>query len=512
MHTPPKNSSTDVSACQLELFPSGAASTERPKLSAELARAQLSPGWWRTVAPLFTFAVSQEITVCREVDGELLVETTAGDDESFTCLVDHVRASVRHICGCCGSPSAVTYRATFDGPTRRVCTRCRDRLCAGEEFLKVAGDFFHLDGSRRLKPLVSPNGGLSKTPAGVPEPPPTGLRPCVALPPEELRQLVAEIRAGISRDIVAQEEAVADIALLAACHVGAGLSHGARALLIGPSGSGKSQLVRAMFRQLEAFDLPPMVHVQVNELSAPGWHGTSIGDLISNAIGRDAVDSPRAQRLVICLDELHHIARDPLSTGNSRQKQNELLASCMSVGHGTTLLGDGRLWSSERALVLSVGAFTGMLALKHRPTIADLADAGIPIELSTRLAPQMILLKRLPEPDLIALLRRWPALLSLVTLCERLGYKVHIPHESFARAARVVTLGHDESTARTAGGWLVAALRRCLNDALAMGERAEIVVAPDSLPIPPTATRPPRRDEPPEPFGPWDTTIILTPR
>ena len=75
-----------------------------------------------------------------------------------------------------------------------------------------------------------------------------------------------------------------------------------------------------------------------------------------------------------------------------------------------------------------------------------------------------------------------------------------------------MTLGHDGATARTAGGWLVSALREALIAALAEPDRRELVVTPDSLPLPASPARGRHRDDPPDPPEGWDATIILTPR
>jgi hypothetical protein len=273
-------------------------------------------------------------------------------------------------------------------------------------------------------------------------------------------------------------------------------------------------LAQALRRSLDPWELP-WVATDCIDLTSPGWSGApSIGKLIEEALGGEPPDSPRGRRAVIVLDEFHHVRVIPGTRGNMAAKRGEVLSSLLGVcGHGLVHLGEGaREYECGRALVLTLGAFSG-LDLTRPVTVRRLAEWGIPLELANRIAEEVVLLKRLPEPDLVALLRRWPALVALTETCTLLGHVVRIPDETYARAARVVTLGHDASTPRTAGGWLASALRGALIRALNEHEPRELVITPDSLPIPATAARrPPPDDPPPESPGGWDTTIILTPR
>jgi hypothetical protein len=214
------------------------------------------------------------------------------------------------------------------------------------------------------------------------------------------------------------------------------------------------------------------------------------------------------------IDELHHARRVHDTTGNMLAKREEVLASLLGLtGHGTVHFGEGtEEWSSREALVIGMGAFTDLIDLSRPVSVKDIVRAGLPLELATRLAEEIIVLEPLRERDLIGLLRRWPALVSLIDVCNRLGYPVRVHDEAYTRAARVVTLGLDGSTPRTAGGWLVAALRHALIGALEGDELCELVIIPDSLPIPRTATRRRPPDDPPDGHGLWDATIVLTPR
>lgn len=505
----------DASSLQLELelFPSDTspASPRKWRLSSQLARSSISPGWWWQVSTLFRGSAKDlRVVECAEVDGELILHVADdGDPQLVEQILQRIREAVSKTCGCCGDRPATPYRSTLEGPTVRVCAQCRERLRAGESYLAVADDFYCLDGTARFtshhpRPpiVVRPQ---KKAPSFEP------------LPADELRRVIREMHEIMSSTVVGQHEACARLSLIAGCHVGGGLSHGARALLMGPSGVGKSTLVNGLRAVLDPYKLP-VIAVDCIDLSSPAFSGApSAGDCIEKAIGDEPLDGEWASRAVVILEEISHITVQPDVTGNSAAHQNDVLASLLSLcGHGSTMrFENGTEWSSQRALVIGVGAFTGKLDLTRGsvPTVQEIVSKGhLPLELATRLAEEIIVLRPLHERDLIQLLTHWPALTSLAALCVRLGYSVHIHKEAISRAARVVRLGHDASTPRTAGGWLVSALREALIAALADDRIRELVVAPDSLPIAPNATRPQPPDDPPEASGGWDTTIIMTPR
>ena len=172
--------------------------------------------------------------------------------------------------------------------------------------------------------------------------------------------------------------------------------------------------MRAALEELN-YDVP-IAMTTCLELSSPGWAGMSAGDLIEAALGGEPPDSPRARHAIVVLDELAHAGLIEGLHGNSLGKRQETLASLLAlVGHGTVHLGDSaREWSSREALVIGMGAFTGRLADQTRvPSVAELAKT-LPVELVTRFE-ETIILRPLSEPHLIALLRRWPALISVVS-------------------------------------------------------------------------------------------------
>lgn len=493
----PPHRGTEPLALQLDLFPppTPMANADERGVSRDVARASISPGWWQHLAPLYNVYLGLVVEECHERDGELILRALDGDGAPVEEMVQRICESAERTCGACGAAPGAPYRARLEGPTRRVCVACRERLRNGESYLTIADDYWALDGSRR-DTLRGGRGGARPTTA---HPAPGAALPTEPLPAADLRRLVSDIRATMRSEIVGNDAGVSRLALLAGLHVGGGLSRGGRALILGPTGAGKSALVAAMLRGLAAFSLP-VITIDCTDLNPPGWSGApSIAQLIAHAIGCDSPASPRAQRAVVVLDELHHVMVGSDTTGNLAGFSKLIMSSLLGVtGHGTIQLEDAQSWSSQHALVLGLGAFTGLLDYRRPVTVRTLEEAGVHRELANRLAVDVVTVTPPTEREMVGILREWPDLRGLITICTRLGYDVRVHDEAIRRAARVVQLGHDHSTLRTAGGWLVSALRQGLTDALERSDSRAIAVTPDSLPIPAHATRPHVQPNPPE--------------
>jgi hypothetical protein len=331
-----------------------------------------------------------------------------------------------------------------------------------------------------------------------------------AQPTDDIAEAYRDIRQRVASRVVGLGEQVSQISLIGALHAAGGLERGPRVLLLGPSGAGKNTLINGLEYGLQPWRLP-WACTSVLGMTAVGWSGApSINTIIEAALER----SPQHPRPVIVIDELHHARLIPGLQGVSAAHRSDLLSNLMDVaGGGVIRLGEGTTeYSCRRALVIAIGAFTDSLDLSRGVVgTADLVRAGIPLELTSRLTEEVIVLPRPSEQGTKEILRNWPALLSLVGVTERMGFSVRIPEESFGRAARAVAIGIDRATLRTAGGWLVSALRSALTIALDSGDPCELVIAPDSLPIP--ARAPVQTPEDPSgPEGGWDATIMLRPR
>jgi ATPase family associated with various cellular activities (AAA) len=514
MPPPQFDAPDDDERIQLELFDYDA-EPPRLALSCDLARRTVSPGWWPVVRRLFEPGRSSvHVLECREEHASLVLEVVTPVPElrpGLELLADHIRIAVARTCGCCGRSDSDVTRHAVEGTERVVCPACLSRLRQGATWLAIADEYWRLDGSPRAMldqvTELGPPGRETRTASS-----PRLLGNMAA---DELRRIMKEIRTRMASRVWGLGEPVARLSLLGAMHVAGGMNRGARALLLGPSGAGKTALLGALRYALEPWQLP-WVMTDALDMTSPGWSGApSIGDLVEAALAGAAPDDVRARHAVVVVDEIHHARVTGDATGNSRQKREEVLASLLALaGGGIVHLGEGtREWSSAEALVFFAGAFTGLLDLRRSVAVEDLVRTGLPLELATRIAEEIILVRPLPEADLLELLRRWPPLLDLVALCEHLGYRVRIPDQTIGRAARVVALRPDSATVRTAGGWLVTALRHALLGALDEPAIGELLVPPDALPIGPTALQAPGRGEPPDDeSGGWNATIVLTPR
>lgn len=296
---------------------------------------------------------------CREADGRLVLTATsaAGDDETLQAQLARIRVDCEKTCGCCGRWYASAFRAEFAGMTRVVCNSCRDRLRQGEGYLVIADEFWRLDGSRRPRQPRSKTIAISETTNSL-------VRECASLDAPGLRATIAEIEARMRETVVGQDNAGSRLALIAGRHVGGGLASGARILIIGPSGVGKTSLMQALRRAFEIGNWRlPFTTADAPTLSSPGWTGLNVGGVIEAALDSADAESVRARHAVCVVDEIHHIGVVDGLHGNLLAKRQEVLASLLSLfGHGTLRLGDSaREWSSKNALVIALGAFTGLL-------------------------------------------------------------------------------------------------------------------------------------------------------
>ena len=130
-------------ALQLELFPDAGADLppESAGVSRTVARASVSPGWWRLIAPLYDVYQSLVVEACHETDGRLVLRATPDDElttADFEATLQRICEVAERTCGCCGGSPASAHRQDLRGPTRVVCDACWARLRDGESYVEVS--------------------------------------------------------------------------------------------------------------------------------------------------------------------------------------------------------------------------------------------------------------------------------------------------------------------------------------------------------------------------------------
>jgi hypothetical protein len=453
-------------------------------MPASVARALVPPGWWPLLSTMWTELADIRVYRCAEAGGFLTLDADLAQGAlAETLNPARLKFLSERTCGACGEAGRWCCVGEPAMPVV-ACDACRARLDDGESLARIADEHFCWDGRRRVGLQAPRRGETPRAPASRPAPRDDDYGFEGPMSPGDLRASFQAIHRHMKAEVAGQNEAVASLALLGALHVGAGLARGPRALITGPTGSGKSHLVGALLNALAPWR-PPCVRVDAIDLTSPGWAGApSIGQLIDAALAGEPVGSARARRMVVHLDEIHHVRYSPGEHGNMASKRREVFASLLALtGGGLVQLGDTRLsWDSTQALVLVSGAFTGV-DLRRGVTVDSLVRGGFPVEFASRVTETVISLERPDLATTTAILRAWPALQSLLTTCRALGLEVVLPEETIGRAARAAVEVVGGATIRTAAGWLVSAVRAQLMARLVGGAVDPIGISPDELPI-----------------------------
>lgn len=272
-------------------------------------------------------------------------------------------------------------------------------------------------------------------------------------PPGVMAAAFREIRQHLRADIVGQDAAVDALCLIGARHVHMG--GGNRALVIGPSGSGKSSTLVALAR---AMSCPALVW-DISTSSEAGWSGVDANAALAELYATCDRDLEVMQRAVIVMDEACKVAiRD--AQGTSKQHKRGQQVSLLTLASGGVPVrfpedGDrGRAVSvvTDDMLVLAAGAFEGLPA---DPSPSDLVAYGYLPEFASRF-PVIVPFSRLEPHQLVPIYRTAAA--KAVSAAGAFGFAITVPDSILAYVAAAVANAPGEVTPRAGLGWIQAAV------------------------------------------------------
>jgi ATP-dependent protease Clp ATPase subunit len=268
-----------------------------------------------------------------------------------------------------------------------------------------------------------------------------------------------------------------------------------RVLLIGPSGTGKSHILRALAEVLAI----PCVVVDASSLSESGWQGLQPADVMArvyDAVDRDIARIERGGAMII-LDEADKLTPGRLDgDAQIRSVREGRQQSLLSILGGLTPVRftieeqqqlDRRVLSlaarTDRMPIICAGAFPDLRFHGSAPTDQDLRDYGMIPELASRLSSRIVLAQRTPA-ELVAMWRSEVGLVAQLTAsAAAVGYELVITEGATAVAAHAVHSATAGMTTRGGAAMISAAVRRALIAALAAGASGSqrIVIAPDDV-------------------------------
>lgn len=311
--------------------------------------------------------------------------------------------------------------------------------------------------------------------------------------PDEYRALYYLISDEMARRIRGHGHAVHALSLAGTRHLAAiqagSVTGGARILLIGPSGVGKTHIMTTLADVLAV----PLRRVDATMLAQQNWQGTQITDHLQALY--DEHGPAVGQHAIILLDEIDKVcARD--STGSSRDYQLGRQTSLLPlVGVGSEIpLKGGQRCRPDGMFIVMAGVFAGLPPGLVGP--GDLLRLGLMHELVERVG-SIIRLEPLPLHELVHVLRA--GLSEHVETYRHFGYVLEIDAETLSYVATCLASRVDEAGPRSGISWLRAGADRQLCSLLE-GEvppGIRVTLRPDDVTIPPAFRRPGGETPPP---------------
>lgn len=184
----------------------------------------------------------------------------------------------------------------------------------------------------------------------------------------------ADIKKKLDEYVVGQEEAKKVLSVAAFNHIRRILNPEkmiakSNVLMIGPTGTGKTYLSKKLSEILDI----PMITFDATSLTATGWRGNEITDIIGALMTKTGHDIKKCEKAIIHIDEIDKIASVEMELRDINGK--EVQQMLLKFIEGAEVQCAGKEINTENILFIISGAFEKLEDIKKNNTIGFQVEA-----------------------------------------------------------------------------------------------------------------------------------------